>query len=62
MNTPKESTTGTPIELSDLLPFDRSSFYRYSGSLTTPPCSEAVVWTVLMHPLPISSEQVHDLY
>lgn len=45
----------------DFLPSDRSSFYRYPGSLTTPPCSEIVTWTILKSKLPISSDQVRQL-
>jgi carbonic anhydrase len=35
-----------PIDPVALLPETRS-LYRYSGSLTTPPCTEGVVWNVL---------------
>jgi len=33
---------------------DTSKFWRYHGGLTTPPCTEDKVWTVLQEPWPIS--------
>ncbi len=32
--------------------------YRYEGSLTTPPCSETVHWTVMSTPVTASSSQI----
>lgn len=40
-----------------LLPQDRS-FFRYQGSLTTPPCSEVVLWTVLHQPVAVSDAAI----
>ena len=33
-------------------------FYRYQGSLTTPPCDESVIWTVFENKNTISESQV----
>ncbi|WP_457608120.1 carbonic anhydrase [Nitratifractor sp.] len=42
-----------------LLPKIRS-YYRFSGSLTTPPCSEDVRWFVMSEPVELSKEQLRD--
>ena len=52
-----EVRAGTRIDLSQLLPEDKR-YYTYMGSLTTPPCSEGVLWMVMKQPVPISPEQV----
>ena len=52
-----EVRAGTRIDLSQLLPDDKR-YYTYMGSLTTPPCSEGVLWMVMKQPVPISAEQV----
>lgn len=45
------------FDLNDLLPGDWDVF-RYQGSLTTPPCSEIVSWTVFETPLTASADQI----
>ena len=47
-----------PFALSDLLPGNSTSYYRYYGSLTTPPCYETVIWTIFTERIEISQEQV----
>ncbi|KAM4808100.1 carbonic anhydrase 15-like [Rhinophrynus dorsalis] len=50
-----------PLEML-LPPRDKlSMYYRYQGSLTTPDCSEVVIWTVFEQPITISRRQLQVL-
>lgn len=48
------------ISLTQLIPPEQNltNYYRYKGSLTTPGCTEAVIWTLFEDPIPLSMEQV----
>ncbi len=48
---------GVVIDLNRLLP-EKRDYYTYMGSLTTPPCSENVLWMVFKNPVPVSPEQI----
>ncbi|MGH9360488.1 MAG: carbonic anhydrase family protein, partial [Thermoanaerobaculia bacterium] len=56
---PEEPRKRAKIKLrpSLLLPADRG-YYRYDGSLTTPPCTEGVRWHVLRGEITVSPAQV----
>ena len=47
------------IDVSGLLPAHRG-YYTFSGSLTTPPCSENVTWFVLRHPVTVSATEIEQ--
>ena len=51
------SSASVSLDLAALLPAGRET-WRYSGSLTTPPCTEGVAWVVLTEPLTLSAAQI----
>jgi carbonic anhydrase len=53
----KEMALKHSLNLSALIPGDKH-YYRFSGSLTTPPCTEGVRWLVLKQPIYASAEQL----
>ncbi|XP_058487247.1 receptor-type tyrosine-protein phosphatase gamma-like [Solea solea] len=51
-----------PFVLKDLLPSSLGSYYRYTGSLTTPPCSKVVEWIIFSKPISVSYKQLEAFY
>lgn len=51
-------TCNVELELRALLPENLNAVYRYGGSLTTPPYSETVVWTIFAQHAYVSLAQV----
>ncbi len=50
-------TSENPVSAYNFLP-KKQDYYRFSGSLTTPPCSEGVRWLVMKAPLEASAAQI----
>ena len=53
----EEVAAKASLDLNRLLPEDRS-YFTYMGSLTTPPCSEGVLWMVMKSPVTVSADQI----
>lgn len=47
----------TLFDMKELLPQDQR-YYQFMGSLTTPPCTEGVLWMVMKQPVTVSREQL----
>lgn len=52
-----QSPMPAPLDPAGLLPADRR-YWTFMGSLTTPPCTEGVLWIVLKEPLVLPADQI----
>ncbi|XP_061677521.1 carbonic anhydrase 12 isoform X2 [Syngnathoides biaculeatus] len=58
----KSNTKTIPaFDISSLMPKRLDEYFRYDGSLTTPPCYQSVMWTVFKNPVTISQAQYDTL-
>ncbi len=56
----EKNVSATPaivLDVNELLP-QRRDYFTYMGSLTTPPCSEGVLWMVMKEPVQASAAQM----
>jgi carbonic anhydrase len=52
-----KDVVGVELNAADLLPASLD-YYKYEGSLTSPPCTEGVAWHVLKEPIELSEVQL----
>ncbi|XP_063173032.1 carbonic anhydrase 14 isoform X1 [Candoia aspera] len=57
----EQEVTVAPFSVRELLPAHLGHYYRYNGSLTTPPCYQSVLWTIFHQPACISAAQLEKL-
>ena len=57
INAGENNVLHSVISADDLLPANQD-YYRFNGSLTTPPCSEGVLWLVMKESITVSKAQI----
>lgn len=59
---PNEKSKALTLRITpeELMP-NKAAYYRYSGSMTTPPCDEGVQWVVMKEALKLSKAQLSQL-
>ena len=53
----KKVGMASQVRADHLMP-ENKEYYRFNGSLTTPPCTEGVLWMVMKNPVPVSEAQI----
>ena len=54
------ANTVISLKLTDFMGTNLNRFYRYNGSLTTPPCTQAVIWTVFEQPIMLNDDELQN--
>ncbi|CAF3670517.1 unnamed protein product [Adineta steineri] len=49
--THENDSASIDLSLNSLMGNNRNEYWRYAGSLTTPPCTENVIWTIFKEPI-----------
>lgn len=57
LTTAEGAETPTELDWAAMLPASHTT-YRYTGSLTTPPCTEGVNWLLMTQPVELSADQI----
>lgn len=57
LNSGEQTALADQVHPLDLMPAGRG-YYRFNGSLTTPPCTEGVKWLVMKDAVSVSAQQV----
>ncbi|XP_044305165.1 carbonic anhydrase 14 isoform X1 [Varanus komodoensis] len=58
----EQETPVAAFDVRGLLPAHLGHYFRYNGSLTTPPCHQSVLWTVFHQPARLSAAQLEKLH
>ncbi|CAF1077168.1 unnamed protein product [Adineta ricciae] len=55
-----DNTTNLSLNLSSLMGDSLNDFWRYEGSLTTPPCTEGIIWTIFREPIVFTESELES--
>jgi carbonic anhydrase len=54
----ENNSTVLNLNLALLMGIDLNEFWRYEGSLTTPPCTEGIIWTIFKTPIMFTENEL----